>query len=119
VQDPDEHEARLKHYANVMAKADTPEVRARMIADGVDPDAKFMEITGAFHTYLRSHEAAESAGEAALHATADAADSLYELFKGMRAAVRAHKEANPLDPRIEEWESLLEALSEQFPKDTE
>lgn len=90
-----------------------------MIADGVDPDAKFKEIAGAFQTYLRSHEAAESAGEAALHATADAADSLYELFKGLRAAVRAHKETNPLDPRIDEWEAALEALSEQFPKDTE
>ena len=117
--DPDEIEALEKRYAEVMATANTPEVRARMIADGIDPDAKFKEIEAAFQKHLTAKAAAEAAEENALQATADVGDATYELFKSLRTAIREHKKANPLDPRVEEWEEIIEALSEQYPKETD
>jgi hypothetical protein len=33
--------------------------------------------------------------------------------------VQEYKQANPLDPQLEEWEDFLEAWAEQVPKEPE
>jgi hypothetical protein len=52
-----------------------------------------------------------------LQVTADAADGLHDLFKTARQALQEHKRANPLDPRVEEWEEPLDAWSQDLPKE--
>ena len=115
--DPDECAELLKQYEDLMPKLRSPEVRARMIADGRDPEAVLKKLADQRDTLLAADEVAEKAVEHLLHTHADEADAMHALFKGLRQAVREFKQANPLDPRVEEWEDFLEAWAEEMPKE--
>ena len=115
--DPDECAELLKQYEDLMPKLRSPEVRARMIADGRDPEAVLKKLADQMDTLLAADEVAEKAVEHLLHTHADEADAMHALFKGLRQAVQEFKQANPLDPRVEEWEDFLEAWAEEMPKE--
>ena len=115
--DPEERAEILKKYEDLMPKLRSPEVRARMIADGRDPDAVLKKLADQRDTFLAADEAAEKAVDHQLQAAADVADAMHALFKGLRQAVQEFKQANPLDPRVEEWEDFLEAWAEEVPKE--
>lgn len=114
---PEEREEIIKKYEALLPKLKSPEVQARMIADGLDPEAEFKKTKAAMDTYLAATEATDKALENQLQAEADVADASYEGYKGLRLAVAEYKQANPLDPRLEEWEDFLEAWAEQVPKE--
>ena len=115
--DPDECAELLKQYEDLMPKLRSPEVRARMIADGRDPEAVLKKLADQMDTLLAADEVAEKAVEHLLHTHADEADAMHALSKGLRQAVQEFKQANPLDPRVEEWEDFLEAWAEEVPKE--
>jgi hypothetical protein len=52
--DPDERAELLKQYEDLLPKLKSPEVRARMIADGRDPEAVLKRLTGLKDTLLAS-----------------------------------------------------------------
>jgi len=115
--DPDECAELLKQYEDLIPKLRSPEVRARMIADGRDPEAVLKKLADQRDTLLAADAAAEKAEEHSLQAHADEADAMHAQFKGLLQAVREFKQANPLDPRVEEWEDFLEAWAEEMPKE--
>ena len=117
--DPEERAEILKRYEDLMPKLRSPEVRARMIADGRDPEAVMKMLTGLRDVFLAADEAADKAEEHLLHAHADEADAQYEVFKALPQAIEELKQADPLDPRLEKLEDLREALAEQMPKEPE
>ena len=117
--DPEQCAEILKQYEALMPKLRSPEVRARMIADGRDPEAVLKWLTGLKDAVVAADEAAEKAVDHLLQATADAADANYEVFKALPQAIQELKQANPLDPQIEVLENCLEALAEQMPKEPE
>lgn len=107
----------LKQCDEHMVKLRSPEAQARMIADGRDPEAVLREMAAARDTLLAANQKCEEDQEKSLHARADVADASYEAFKATRKSVQEYKQANPLDPRLEEWEDQLEAWAEQMPKE--
>jgi uncharacterized protein YigA (DUF484 family) len=117
--DPEERAELLKQHEALVAKLRTPEVQARMIADGLDPDAALKKLADQVDAFVAADDDAEKAVEHMLQAGADAADANYKLFKTLRQLVREYKQANPLDPRVEEWEDFVEAWAEQMPKEPE
>src|SRR5437867_3477716 len=98
--DPDERVELLKEYETLVAKLRSPEVLARMIADGRDPEAVLKKLADQMDAVVAADEVAEKALERALQAGADEADAVYELFKALRQAIQEHKRLNPLDPRV-------------------
>src|ERR1019366_1754575 len=114
---PEEHQEMLKKYDDLLPKLRLPEVRARMIADGRDPDAVLKALTGLRDTYLAKHEASEKADEDLLQATADVADAKYEVFKALPQAIEELKQTEPFSPQLEELEDYFEALAEEMPKE--
>ncbi len=117
--DPDEIAALVKRYEELVPKLKRPEVRARMIADGRDPDAVLQDLAAKMDKLLASDQVVEKTLEAYLQATADMVDQSNKLFKMLRPLVQQYKQANPLDPRVEEWEEKLEIWAQQVPKEPE
>src|ERR1035441_1004764 len=117
--DPEERAELLKKYEDLMPKLRSPEVRARMIADGRDPEAVLKLLTGLKDAVVAADEVAEKAADHLLQATADVADANHEVFKALPQAIQELKRANPLDPQIEVLENCFEALAEQMPKEPE
>ena len=117
--DPEERAELLKQYAELLPKLRSPEVRARMIADGRDPETVLKWLTGLKDAAVAADEVAEKAVDHLLQATADMADANYEVFKALPQAIQELKQANPLDPQIEALEDYFEALAEQMPKEPE
>jgi len=61
---------------------------------------------------LADDEVAEKTQKQLLQAAADVADAMHGESKALRQAVQEHKQANPLDPRLEAW-------AEKMPKEPE
>src|SRR5438105_2273596 len=116
---PEERDEIIKKYEALMPKLRSPKVKARMIADGLDPEAQVNKMKAAMDAYLAADQECEEDQEKLLHAGADVADASYEAFKATRKVVQEYEQANPLDPRLEEWEDFLEAWAEQVPKEQE
>jgi len=70
-------------------------------------------------TFLAADEACEKAREDLLQSAADVADASCEVFKALPHAIQEHKQNNPFDPRLEEWEDQLENWAEGLPKEQE
>jgi transposase-like protein len=117
--DPDERAEILKQYEDLLPKLTSPEVRARMIADGLDPEAELKKLADQMDEFVAADEDAEKAVEDMLQKGADAADANYKLFIALRQFLQELKQSNPLHPQLEEWEDLLDALAEQMPKEPE
>ena len=117
MRDPEERAELLKRHDDLMAKLQRPEVRARMIADGRDPEEAIKRLTALKDNVLAKGEAADKAEEELLHAHADEADAARELFKTLRQAIRELRRSNPLHPQLEEWEDALEAWAQEMPKE--
>ncbi len=115
--DPDEIAELVKRYEELLPKLKRPEVRARLIADGRDPDAVLRDLTAKMDQLLAADKVCEEKLEAYLQATANMTDESNKLFKMLRQVVQQYKQANPLDPRVEEWEELLEIWARQVPKE--
>ena len=117
--DPDERAELLKKYEDLMARVRTPEVRARMIADGLDPEAELKKFADTVDAYVAADDDYEKAVEDQLQAGADLADEMYKLFKALREVIQELKQTDPLNPQLEELEDFYEALAEQMPKEPE
>jgi hypothetical protein len=115
--DPDERAELLKKCEDVAAKVRSPEVRARMIADGLDPEAELKKLAALKDSFLAKDDAAEKAVEHMLQGGADLADEMYKLFKALREVIQELKRTDPLNPQLEELEDYYEALAEQMPKE--
>jgi hypothetical protein len=115
--DPEVRAQFLKQYEACVAKITSPEGRARLIARGLDPETELKKITALKDAAVAADEVCEKTDEQMLQAGADVADAQYDLFKALRQALQEHKQANPFDPRLEEWEDILEAMAEQMPKE--
>src|SRR5438309_1509755 len=86
--DPDERVELLKEYETLVAKLRSPEVLARMIADGRDPEAVLKRVTAAKDTYLAAADECEKAHENQLQAAADVAEVALEVFKALRQVIQ-------------------------------
>ena len=117
--DPEERAEFLKEYEANMAKAMSPEGRARLIARGLDPEAEFKRAAALKDAYLAADEDYEKAVEDSLQKRANLADAEYALFKSLREVAQELKRTDPLSPQLEELEDLLEAMAERVPKEPE
>ena len=103
----------------MLAKVRSPEVRARMIADGLDPEAELKKLADQMDAFVAADEDYEKAVEDQLQKGADVADAAHKVFKSLREVVQELKRTDPLNPQLEELEDFLEALAEQMPKEPE
>jgi len=117
--DPDRGAEALKRCEEIAAKVSSPDGRAALIARGLDPEAELKKMAAHMDTYRAANAECEKVQEELLHAGADVADAQYAAFKALRQAIQVHKQNDPLDPRLEEWEEFLEAWAEEMPKETE
>jgi len=117
--DPEERAELLKEHAALVARLRSPEVQARMIADGLDSAAELKKLAGHIDTFLAADDDYEKAVDHSLHKAADVADAEYRAFKALRQFVQELKQVNPLHPQLEEWEDYLEAWAERMPKEQE
>ena len=115
--DPEERAEFLKEYEANVAKAMSPEGRARLIARGLDPEAEFKRVAALKDAYLAADKDYEKAVDDHLQKVANLADAQYTLFKSLRDVVQELKRTDPLNPQLEELEDFLEALAEQMPKE--
>ena len=115
--DPDERAEFLKEYEANLAKAMSPEGRARLIARGLDPEAEFKRVAALKDAYLAADQDYEKAVDDTLQKAATLGDAEYTLFKALREVVQELKRTDPLNPQLEECEDILEAWAEQMPKE--
>ena len=115
--DPDEHAEFLKECEANLAKAMSPEGRARLIARGLDPEAEFKRVAALKDAYLAADQDYEKAVDDKLQKAANLADAEYTLFKALRDVVQELKRTDPLNPQLEEWEDFVEAWAERVPKE--
>jgi predicted kinase len=94
-----------------------PEVRARMIADGLDPDAEAAKARGLLDALIKANANCEVADEKLLQTTADKADAMLAFYKAFKTMVREFEQNDPLNPKLEEAREFLDALAEEMPKD--
>lgn len=114
--DPDEIENQRKTYQALYEQLQSPEVRARMLADGLDPDAELRRLRDRFANYEMAARQAEAADEQLLQSLADKADAFRDLYRLLKRAVAEKERENPLDPHLEQAREFLESLSEEIPK---
>jgi hypothetical protein len=69
--------------------------------------------------HIEQHFSGSDAVRSVVIGMADVADAMHGKSKALRQAVQEHKQANPLDPRLEEWKDFLEAWAEEMPKEPE
>lgn len=117
--DPEERAEFLKEYEANIAKAMSPEGRARLIARGLDPEAEFKRVAALKDAFLAADKDYEQAVDDHLQKTANLADAQYTLFKSLRDLVQELKRTDPLNPQLEELEDFLEAMAERVPKEPE
>lgn len=114
--DPDEIEIQRETYESIREELLSPEVRARMLADGVDPDAELKRLSDRFATYEAAARQAEAADELLLQSLADKADAFRNLYRLLKRAVAEKERENPLDPHLAQAREFLETLSKEVPK---
>ncbi len=115
--DPDEIEAVRKEYEALRAKLLLPEALARMAADGLNPDAEMQRLDALFQNAMTAVKASDEGDERMLQLLADKEDSLRALYQGVKAAIAELQAHDPLNPKLEEFQDLLEAWSERMPKE--
>jgi ABC-type transporter Mla subunit MlaD len=117
--DPDERAEFLKEYEANLAKAMSPEGRARLIARGLDPEAEFKRVAAQKDAYLAADKDYEQAVDDHLQKVANLGDATDTLFKSLRDLVQELKRTDPLNPQLEELEDFVEALAQRVPKEPE
>jgi DNA repair ATPase RecN len=117
--DPDKRAELLKEYEALLPKLKSPEMRARMIADGLDPEAELKEYADSVDALRAAAKDLDETQEQLLHTTANVADAEYELFKNLRQAIQMMREAEIFEPQLEEMEDYLKAWAERLPKEPE
>jgi ABC-type transporter Mla subunit MlaD len=115
--DPDERAEFLKEYEANLAKAMSPEGRARLIARGLDPEAEFKRVAAQKDAYLAADKDYEQAVDDHLQKVANLGDATDTLFKSLRDLVQELKRTDPLNPQLEELEDFVEALAQRVPKE--
>ena len=66
---------------------------------------------------IEQHFSGSDAARSVVIGMADVADAMRGESKVLRQAVQEHKQANPLDPRLQERKDFLEAWAEKMPKE--
>ena len=117
--DPEERAELLKKYQELLPKLKSPEVRARMIADGLDPEAELKEYADSVDALRAAAKDLDGTQEQFLHTTANVADAEYELFKHLRQAIQMMRDAEIFEPQLDEMEEQLKAWAERLPKEPE
>ena len=117
--DPEENAEILRSHEALMRMLREPEVRAQMIAEGLDPDAELKEYADNVEALRAAAKDQDEIQEQLLQTTANVADAEYELFKHLRQAIQMMRDAEIFEPQLDEMEDYLKAWAQRLPKEPE
>ena len=115
--DPDKLDELRRKYEEICGKLRLPEVQARMRLDGLDASAEVTRLDRLFTELLRTDAMVQENNEKVLHAMADVADTMRDLYHVTKKLVAELEAAYPFHPQLENIRDLLEVLSYRMPKE--